>query len=162
MRWLPAVLAGPGCGHHQGRETFNATTWRRQRVTFRLYPDVPDDFEAQIRILAPREGGRRSPPRNGIRWDFAYADDAGTPELFMIWPDFRRASGDSWATDLPLPVGEPLLAALTVVNGVLRAGLHRERIRPGVRFHCHEGPKVVAVGEVTRVTGLFLDRPASR
>ncbi len=64
----------------------------------------------------------------------------------MIWPDFRHAEGDSWATELPLPVGEPLLAGLTVVNEVLRAGLHRERIRPGVRFHCHEGPKVVAVG----------------
>lgn len=67
-------------------------------MTFRLYPGVPDDFEARIRILAPEEGGRRSPARNGIRWDFAYADDAGTPELFMIWPDFRHAEGDSWAT----------------------------------------------------------------
>ncbi|MDV5765104.1 hypothetical protein [Stenotrophomonas maltophilia] len=80
----------------------------------------------------------------------------------MIWPDFRHAEGDSWATELPLPVGESLLAGLTVVNEVLRAGLHRERIRPGVRFHCHEGPKVVAVGEVTRVTGLLLDRPLLR
>ena len=113
-------------------------------MTFRLYPGVPDDFEARIRILAPEEGGRRSPARNGIRWDFAYADDAGAPELFMIWPDFRHAEGDSCATELP--VGEPLLAGLTVVNEVLRAGLHRERIRPGVRFHCHEGPRVVAVG----------------
>ncbi|MCU1016059.1 hypothetical protein [Stenotrophomonas geniculata] len=131
-------------------------------MSFRLYPDVPDDFEARIRILAPEEGGRRSPARNGIRWDFAYAADAGAPELFMIWPDFRHAEGDSWATELPLLVGEPLLAGLTVVNEVLRAGLHRERIRPGVRFHCHEGPKVVAVGEVTRVTGLLLDRPLLR
>ena len=131
-------------------------------MAFRLYPGVADDFEANIRILSLQEGGRRSAPRNGIRWDFAYAEVAGTPELFMIWPDFRHASGDSWAADLLLPVGVPLLAGLTVVNEVLRTGLHRERIRPGVRFHCHEGPKVVAVGEVTRVTGLHLDRPSAR
>lgn len=91
---------------------------------------------------------------------FVFKDDDGA--WYMIWPDFRHAEGDSWATELPLPVGEPLLAGLTVVNEVLRAGLHRERIRPGVRFHCHEGPKVVAVGEVTRVTGLLLDRPLLR
>ncbi|HEL2979761.1 TPA: hypothetical protein UMB92_002620 [Stenotrophomonas maltophilia] len=131
-------------------------------MTFRLYPDVADDFLARIRILTPEEGGRRSPPRNGIRWDFAYADGVRELELFMIWPDFRQASGDSWAVDLPLPVGEPLLAGLTVVNDMQRVRLHRERIRPGVRFHCHEGPRVVARGEVTCVTGLLLDRPTRR
>ena len=49
---------------------------------------IPDDFEAVIRIYTPEEGGRLSPPFNGIRWDFAYADDPPAKDLFMIHPDF--------------------------------------------------------------------------
>ena len=43
----------------------------------RLYP-IPDDFEATIRILAEAEGGRKTSPFNGIRWDFSYAADNTT------------------------------------------------------------------------------------
>ncbi|WP_251471878.1 hypothetical protein [Stenotrophomonas lactitubi] len=128
-------------------------------MTYRLYP-VADDFEARIRILRADEGGRLSPPRNGIRWDFAYAERSGELELFMIWPDFVLPSGDSWASDVPLPVDQMLLARMSVLNDTLRLQVHRPRIRPGLRFHCHEGPKVVAVGEVTRITGLDRARPA--
>ena len=38
----------------------------------RLYDH--DDFEAIVTIFSESEGGRRTPPHNGIRWDFAYAD----------------------------------------------------------------------------------------
>ncbi|MDO4776891.1 MAG: hypothetical protein Q4A06_05465 [Cardiobacteriaceae bacterium] len=32
------------------------------------------------------------------------------------------------------------------------------RLRPGVRFYCHEGSKHVAIGEVAAITGLHLPR----
>src|SRR5690606_15738741 len=48
----------------------------------RLYP-IPDDFEATIRILTEAEGGRKTSPFNGIRWDFSYVADNTTDQLYM-------------------------------------------------------------------------------
>lgn len=127
------------------------------------FPRCRDDFEAVIRILSAEEGGRKAPCFNGIRWDFAYAEDAArtpgaVPGLFMISPDFFDQRGDSIATHRALPQGVDLQARMTVVVDESRARIHRARIRPGTKFHCHEGPHVVAVGWVTRLTGLMLAR----
>jgi hypothetical protein len=120
----------------------------------------PDDFEAVIRVFTRAEGGRRGPPFNGIRWDFAYADDGLTPPLlFMIWPDFLGPDGHPFPSDRPLPVGPDLPARMSIIADDLRAVFHWHRVAPGVRFYCHEGPRRVAGGVVTRVTGLF--RPAA-
>lgn len=124
---------------------------------YRLYR-LADDFDAMIRIYRADEGGRKRAPFNGIRWDFAYAHDPGVEQLYMIWPDFYAASGDSLPIDLPLPVGVEIAARMTVVVDEMRAEIHRARIQPGVEFYCHEGPKRVAVGRVIRVTGLHVDR----
>ncbi len=115
---------------------------------------VVDDFEAVIRIFSEAEGGRKTPPYNGIRWDFSYASDEGSNQLYMIWPDFFSSSGDSLVKDSPLPIGVELSARMTVVNDEMRADVHRSRIVPGLEFYCHEGPKRVAIGRVTRITGL--------
>ncbi|MGO1073684.1 hypothetical protein [Lysobacter sp. CA199] len=119
----------------------------------RLY-QVADDFEAIIRIYTFAEGGRISAPLNGIRWDFGYADDSFADGLYMIWPDFLDESGQSMPCDTPLPIDVELPARMTVVVDEMRREVHRDRIRPGVTFYCHEGPKRVAVGRVTRITGL--------
>jgi len=119
----------------------------------RLYP-IADDFEATIRILTESEGGRKTSPFNGIRWDFSYALDNSSDQLYMIWPDFYGPNGDSLPTDSPLPLGVDLPARMTVVVDEMRERIHRARIKPGVEFYCHEGPKRVAVGRVTRITGL--------
>jgi translation elongation factor EF-Tu-like GTPase len=119
----------------------------------RLYPTA-DDFEATIRILTESEGGRKTPPFNGIRWDFSYAADNSSDQLYMIWPDFYSATGDSLPTDSPLPLSVDLPARMTVLVDEMRELTHRARISPGVEFYCHEGPKRVAVGRVTRITGL--------
>lgn len=124
---------------------------------YRLYKQ-PDDFEAMIHIYRADEGGRQRAPFNGIRWDFAYADDPEAGQLYMIWPDFHAESGDSLPADLPLPLGVEIAARMTVVVDEMRAEVHRARIRPGVEFYCHEGPKRVAVGRVIRITGLHVDR----
>lgn len=118
----------------------------------RLYPH--DDFEARIRIFSNAEGGRRSPVFNGIRWDFAYAEQYLADTRFMIWPDFLDETGNSRASDDPLPVGEELLARMMIVVDEMREQVHRARLAPGVRFFCHEGGQRVAEGVVTRVTGL--------
>ena len=120
---------------------------------------VPDDFEAVIRIYTITEGGRQSPPFNGIRWDFAYAADPPAKDLFMIHPDFYDEHGDSLPTDTPLPLSVELPARMLVISHEMREQIHRLRIREGVRFYCHEGSRRVAEGRVTRVTGLFAKRP---
>jgi hypothetical protein len=126
-----------------------------------LYP--PDDFEAAIRVYGPKEGGRRTPAFNGIRWDFAYADDGpDPPSLYMIWPDFFAAGGRSLPTDQPLPGGVELSARMTVVMDEMRGEVHRGRVAPGVRFYCHEGGRRVAEGVVTRITGLYAARGEQR
>lgn len=123
----------------------------------RLYR-LPDDFEAQIRIYTFAEGGRRSPPANGIRWDYAYADDVPAKELFMIWPDFCDEHWKSLPTDQPLPMGREIQARMTILSDELRVAVHRSRLVVGTRFFCHEGGKRVGEGRVTRITGLFADR----
>jgi hypothetical protein len=120
----------------------------------RLYR-IPDDFEATIRIFSEIEGGRKTPPFNGIRWDFSYASDEEPNQIYMIWPDFFLSSGDSLPTDSPLPIGVELSARMTIVVDEMREQLHRARVVPGLEFYCHEGSKRVAIGRVTRITGLY-------
>ena len=131
---------------------------RRRSTMNRLYA-TPDDFEATIRILSTAEGGRATPAFNGIRWDLAYAEDDLSEGIWMIWPDFVDESHDSLPTDRPLPVGVDLPARMTVVSDAVRAQVHRQKIKIGTRFYCHEGAKRVAAGHVTRITGLFDERP---
>jgi hypothetical protein len=96
---------------------------------------------------------------NGIRWDFAYADDAPAKDLFMIWPDFYNERRESLPTDQPLPLGREIPARMIVLSDELRNSVHRLRVTEGARFYCHEGAKRVAEGRVTRITGLFAERP---
>jgi translation elongation factor EF-Tu-like GTPase len=119
---------------------------------------APDDFEAMIRIFRPAEGGRATPPFNGIRWDFAYAENQPVGELDMIYPDFYDEHGESLPTNRPLPIGIEIPARVVVIFDEMREKLHRSRIRAGVRFYCHEGGKRVAQGRITKVTGLFNSR----
>lgn len=125
----------------------------------KLFAPYKDDFEAVIRIYTFEEGGRKSPPFNGIRWDFAYADDVPLKELYMIHPDFYDQNGDSLPLDQLLPLNVELPARMFVCIDRMRERLHRSRIHKGIRFYCHEGAKRVAEGQVTRITGLFTDRP---
>jgi translation elongation factor EF-Tu-like GTPase len=119
---------------------------------------IPNDFEASIRILRFDEGGRKSPPFNGIRWDFNYANEQPSTGLFMIKPDFIDEAGNSLAIDSPLPIDIFLNARMTVLVDEMRAQVHRSRITVGTKFHCCEGPQRVAEGRVTRITGLFENR----
>lgn len=124
----------------------------------RNYP--PPDFEARIRIFTLAEGGR-TPPYNGIKWDFAYDVSGINPEtLYMIWPQFVDETGTLLSEDLPLSPGVPLRAFMYIVVDEMRETIHRERLRIGTKFYCHEGPRRVAAGEVTAL--LALHQPRAR
>ena len=114
---------------------------------------VPADFEAVIRIYTNAEGGRTTPAFNGIRWDFAYANDSRPLELFMIHPDFYGTNGDSLATDMPLPTGTELPARMVVLFDEM-LDHHRALMKVGTRFYCHEGSRRVAEGRITLISGL--------
>jgi translation elongation factor EF-Tu-like GTPase len=123
----------------------------------RLYR-LSDDFEALIRIYRADEGGRKTPPFNGMRWDFAYEGDSISDSMYMIYPDFYDSEGNSLATDQALSVGADLPARMHILNDEFRVSIHRQRVQVGTRFFCQEGPKAVASGVVTRITHLHNDR----
>ena len=105
-------------------------------------------FQVRYRFLLPSEGGRESPPRQHIRWDFLYeGDDPSRDGISMIWPEFISSDGAM------LSEGEvPLhgLADMFIVNGDLIAH-HRSRITVGTKGYFVEGAKRVAQCEVTAV-----------
>jgi hypothetical protein len=123
----------------------------------RLYR-LPEDFEAMIRIYRTDEGGRKTPPFNGIRWDFAYEGDSISDSLYMIYPDFYDSEGNALPKDQPLPIGIELPARMHILNDEFRVSIHRQRVQVGAKFFCHEGPKAVASGVVIRITNLHNDR----
>jgi translation elongation factor EF-Tu-like GTPase len=118
---------------------------------------VPDDFEATIRTMRPDEGGRLSPPFNGIRWDFQYAEDP-VDRLWMIYADFFDAERNALPTDLPLRIDVELPARMAILSSQLRIEVHQKRLQVGTLFFCKEGSKSVAAGRVTKITGLFAPR----
>jgi translation elongation factor EF-Tu-like GTPase len=119
---------------------------------------IPDDFEAVIRIFRADEGGRKTPARNGIRWDLNYAEESPSKDLYMIWPDFMDENGNSLPKGANLETDVELHARMTIVNDEMRHKVHRARVKVGTRFYCCEGPRRVAEGQVTKITGLFDDR----
>jgi hypothetical protein len=116
------------------------------------------DFKAVIRIFREDEGGRKLAPFNGIRWDFNYAEELPTSDLYMIWPDFIDEDSNSLPTDKVLPIDRFLRARMSVVVDEMRAQMHRSRIKVGTQFFCCEGPRRVAEGEVRRITHLHIER----
>lgn len=125
---------------------------------YRLYPEFNLDFEARVRLLRADEGGRNSPPYNGIRWDFEYAQDKPRVAYMWLYPDFfDPITGDSWQ-EMPLPVDEWLHVRVSVFSEHMRP-VHQSKIRQGTSFYYCEGNRIVAEGTVTRIIGLFESRP---
>lgn len=124
----------------------------------RLYPEFSIDFEARVRVLRADEGGPSQSPYNGIRWDFAYAQDKPRRAYMWLYPDFFDSiTGDSWR-ELPLPVDEWLHVRVSVFSEHMRP-VHQAKIRAGTSFYYCLGSRIVAEGTVTRLIGLFEPRP---
>ena len=109
------------------------------------------DFEAEIRILGPEEGGRNSPPHNFIRWDLGYIDREPDDPIYMIWPNFLDDNG------FPIPKGVPIegnkIARMHILVKEM-LDFHRQRLAVGTEFNCHEGRRIVATGKVTKLLAL--------
>jgi translation elongation factor EF-Tu-like GTPase len=114
----------------------------------RLY-NHSETFEAEITILTEAQGGRKSPPHNGIRWDFKYVEDSSNNVIYMIWPEFVDDQGDAIDRDLFLE-GTLKARMHVVVEDMLP--FHLSRLSVGTRFYCVEGPHTVAHGVVTKIT----------
>ena len=109
------------------------------------------DFEAEITLLTPEQGGRTQPLYNYIRWDLGYMDKRPDDPIYMIWPNFLDEQGS------PIPKGVPIEGRMIAKMHILvkeMVGFHRQRLLVGTEFNCHEGSGVVAKGIVTKLLAL--------
>lgn len=124
--------------------------------THRPYHEIlghPHDFEVEYRILTEEEGGRKTLPRQGIRWDFVYPNDEFQKYgAFMIWPEYLDENGEViLSTDISVPKSGK--ARMWIINPERRE-FHRTRIKEGLVGHSVEGPRKVAECVVTKIVGL--------
>ncbi len=112
------------------------------------------DFEVEYRILTESEGGRKTLPYQGIRWDFWYEyNGKHKGQLFMIWPEFLDENGQV-ITQKNCPVPSSGKARMWIVNDALRK-YHQDKIRIGMKGNGHEGGTVVAKYVVSKIVGLM-------
>ena len=111
------------------------------------------DFAAQLRAIPQPSTGLRSPLRQGLKLDLMYESDEN--QAWMI----HFALLDMKGKLLPHMTecqGE-VDAYFRVVNLELRATVHRQRLKPGIRFYVVIGSHKVAEGTVTKVLHLLDD-----
>ena len=101
-----------------------------------------------MRFLTPEEGGRKTPAHQGYRPDMIFAD---APHTWMIWPEFLREDGSSYALHEPIPIH--VRANMYVCNPEVRSQV-RPIILIGREVKMVEGTYPVAVGEVTAIRNM--------
>jgi hypothetical protein len=52
------------------------------------------DFQVSYTLYSAEEGGRNTPVRQHIRWDFRYEDSTISTNTFMIWSEILRPNGE--------------------------------------------------------------------
>ena len=119
----------------------------------KYYENNDHHFEAQIKVYPLGPQTRKTPPFNGIRWAFAYAEDFGSDSLPTtvsdVWPNFLDENDMSIADDIPL-FGE-LKARMHIIFANM-IPIHMKRIKIGTVFYCMEGKRKCAQGVVTAVS----------
>jgi hypothetical protein len=114
----------------------------------------PHDFEVEYCILKESEGGRKTLPYQGIRWDFWYEyNGEHKNQLFMIWPEFLDENGQV-ITQKNSPVPSTGKARMWIVNDALRK-YHQDKIKIRMKGNGHEGGTVVAKYVVSKIVGLM-------
>ncbi|MFO1018200.1 MAG: hypothetical protein U1E03_11420 [Hyphomonadaceae bacterium] len=114
---------------------------------------TPAHFEAEITIFPLGETTRKTPPLNGIRWGFCYANDKLPDGVEHeshsdVFPEFVRDTGET------IPDTEPLSGTLKARMHIIfpkMVSVHLNRLRVGTQFFCMEGARKVASGIVTAV-----------
>ncbi|WBX77959.1 hypothetical protein PG911_06805 [Tenacibaculum ovolyticum] len=114
----------------------------------------PHDFEVEYQILTESEGGRKTLPYQGIRWDFWY-DYNGIHEghLFMIWPEFLNDKGNV-ITQKNTPVSSSGRARMWIINDGLRK-YHQDKIKIGMNANGYEGNTLVVKYLISKIVGLI-------
>jgi len=108
------------------------------------------DFRVTYRLFTAEEGGRKTPPSQGIRWDFRYEDKAIHTGTWMIWPEFLGLDGEVLPPGLIPASGQANMFCFNLDS----REFHCQHIRPAVRGYFVEGPRRVGVCEVVEVIGL--------
>lgn len=112
------------------------------------------DFCVRYRLYTQAEGGRRLPPRQGYRCDFAYAEDGEEGmQLYCIHPEFEDGNGEILMDDAASVPAEGT-ARMWVLVPEMRRIVHARRIRPGIRGFFMEGPRRVGEVEVLQIMDL--------
>lgn len=112
------------------------------------------DFEADVRLLLPEEGGL---PKmfQGMRPDFHYDGADAAEGLWMIRPIFIDEVGEDIPDRQQIP--QRAMAHFYIINQELRKTVHRQRLREGTRFQLQYGRRVIAQGRVTKLLRLHHD-----
>jgi hypothetical protein len=101
-------------------------------------------------------------PHHSMAFDGIFATKATSQKtedgLWMIWADFFDNSQNSLPKDKPLPIDIELHARMVILNNEAREKVHQAKISIGKEFYCHEGPRRVAFGRITKITGLYAAR----
>lgn len=114
----------------------------------------PADFRVKYRLYRPEEGGRKRPPRQGYRSDFAFdEDDLSHPKLYMIFPEFEDEQGRV-ILDCSYPIPFAGTARMWIVIPERRQEIHRDRIKVGTKGYFMEGPHRIGEMEVIELLGL--------
>lgn len=114
----------------------------------------PHDFEVEYRILTEIEGGRKTLPYQGIRWDLWYEHkEHDKDHLFIIWPEFIDENGKV-ITQREKPVQSEGKAKMWIINDKMRK-YHQDKIKVGMKCYAREGARTVANYEVTEIVGLI-------
>ncbi|MBO0358816.1 hypothetical protein J0X19_12740 [Hymenobacter sp. BT186] len=108
------------------------------------------DFRVSYTLYSAEEGGRKTPARQHIRWDFRYDEPAISTSTFMVWPEILLPSG-ALLIDGVVPTHG--LADMFIIFPTSRA-FHQQHIKPGLRGYFVEGARRVAVCEVIAILNL--------
>ena len=111
------------------------------------------DFRVKYKFYSEAEGGRKSLPYQGIRFDFWYEhEDAKENSVYIIWPEFEDEK-QNVILDNTKSVPESGTARMWIIMDKMRK-YHRDRIKVGIIGFFFEGKKVGRC-EVIEIIGLL-------
>ncbi|MCC8411059.1 hypothetical protein LJ707_19115 [Mucilaginibacter sp. UR6-1] len=107
------------------------------------------NIRVKYRFKSEAEGGRKSLPYQGIRFDFSYDE---SNNLYIIYPEFEDENGYIILKDnIPVPcVGTALMWIINPES----IPFHQEKIQIGTKGFFREGDNIIAECEVIEVIDL--------
>src|SRR5438045_3481978 len=107
------------------------------------------DFEAKIRLLTKKEGGRAMLPIQGIRCNFVY-DGEPLNYQFSIWTEFLDENKNPIQEGTLMTQSE-CYADFYIFDRETAETIHKNKIKVGVEFNMMEGGEIIGKGIVTDI-----------